>query len=185
MSKGKLEFNEISNVGYRVRNEDTALKNTPPPKQVDVYKVVLPSLRKGSIDFYDKLTPEEQKSVTLYAPFCFMAGSTNPMVVLMLDTYINDVLFTLGTKHKRLGLRLLALCGDGGGRDYPKFTHLKTTTANKMIIDIVAKYYGYSKRATEDIMHLVDNDTIMEMALEQGMQDDEIKNLKKELKKRK
>jgi hypothetical protein len=147
--------------------------------KLDIFQV-LGKLDAGKYDTYDKLSEEEQKE---FAPLIVQRwmSSGSERQVIYLNSITNKLIFSL-PKHKELIAKLLVVCSDKQRKRYSWIKMPSRKRTEKLAIEVVCKYYGYSRKEAEIQFPLLSPDDIIEHAEELGYQDAELKSLKKELK---
>jgi hypothetical protein len=68
--------------------------------KLDIFEV-LKIIDGGDIYYYDTLSEEEQKSVSMYTLFHWMAGTDNSYQLQALESIVNPFIFSL-SKHPKL-----------------------------------------------------------------------------------
>lgn len=153
------------------------------------YKLELwPLLRNIStknVGYYDSLSEESIKEFQPLVLQRWLTGCNNARQLYFLNELVNPYVFTLGGKHKKLIYDLMTLCTTGKDYryKYPKAKAKRTTTMPKTVA-VIKQAYGYNNSDANDAIPLLSDEDIISMAEQHGMQDGEIKELKKELKKR-
>ena len=153
------------------------------------YKLELwPLLRNIStknVGYYDSLSEESIKEFQPLVLQRWLTGCNNARQLYFLNELVNPYVFSLGNKHKKLIYDLMTICTTGRyyRYKYPKSKAKRTSTMPKTVA-MIQKSYGYNYNDANDAIPLLSDDAIISMAEQHGMQDGEIKELKKELKKR-
>lgn len=142
----------------------------------------------GQIDrkdyhIWQSLTSEQQKEFSAYMTLMWMAGTTDPFQILMLNEVVNTTLFSL-PEHRELMLKLLAVCSNGQSKRYTwvKYKLGGNGTKVKLAIKLLMEHHRYSEKEAEDVYPLYSTAELIELAESQGWQKDELKDLAKELK---
>lgn len=121
-----------------------------------------------------------------YSPFMiqrWLTGADDKRQLLMINTFVNPFTFEFQKDHKELLHKLFAVVSSGQNHRYKFPKQMKTSTSKmKMSTDIISKEYSVSKSEAYDYIATMTDDDIVAMAEGQGLQDKEIKALKKELK---
>ena len=156
-------------------------------KQLNIFDV-LRNIDKQNIGFYRALSDEDKKAfvpfVTMQWMFCLQNPNDNPLQRVLLNEFVNDKVFSL-YKHPELLYYLMCVATPGHPQRYKWKKPASTETKFPKSLDIVKRVYGYSTRVAEQSMPLLTNNDILEFAQDLGIEVDEIKKLKLELKKRK
>lgn len=148
---------------------------------LDIFKV-LERLNAKDVEYFEKLSEEELKSLHPLVLMRWMSGTQEARQVFFLNELVNPLVFPLG-KHKSLLLKLLMICGPGKARRYNwNKAKGKSTSNTPKALDIIKEYYGYSTKHAIDTLAVLSNDAILEIAEYLGKQPNEIKEITKELK---
>lgn len=149
--------------------------------KLDLFATIA-KLDRKDVGLYDSLSEEERKQLHPLVIMRWLTGTNDPVKISLLNEYVNPYVFSL-TKHKQLLTQLLSVCTDGRSTRYKWIkANTRTSEKNPKCLAIVKQYYNYSTKHARDALMLIDNDTIMQHALDLGTQPDELKKLKKELK---
>lgn len=148
-------------------------------RKLDIF-ALFKKIDAGDHGFYEKLSPDEQKDFSPLIVQRWMSSGSE-LQLMMLNSITNRVIFAL-PKHRELVAKLLVTCSD---RSHSRKTWLKMpgrgTKASSQAIAVLKAAYGYSTREAERQLPLLPASVIMELAERQGLQDDELKQLRKEL----
>lgn len=149
-------------------------------RALDIFNL-LEQIDRKNYDLWDKLTEDQRKEFSPLVTMRWMAGTTDPVQIIFLNEIINVMVFPLGDK-KELLLKLLTVCSNGTPKRY-QWINYKTggNKKKKLSTKLVADHYGISMREAEDTIKLFSSEEIMELAEVNGLQKDELKDLKKEL----
>ena len=152
-------------------------------RKLDLFGV-LRSIDKKEIDFYDKLTDDERKEFQPLVIQRWMSGCNDPYQLNALNEFVNPYVFDFGKDHKELLAKLLVASASGTAKRYnwPKTNTAKSTFPT--IQKVIAQFYDTSPRHATTYMKLLCDEAILHFAGEVGLQKDELKKLKKELKDR-
>jgi hypothetical protein len=131
-------------------------------------------------DYFRNLSDEEQKGLSPYIMMRWLGGCKSPLQIQLVNKFMNSAVFELGD-HPKL-LYNLALCSTD--RRPKKYSFIKTAKDKSLgkVAEVVKRYYKCSGRVAVQYLEVLDDADILQMAEELGMQDDEIKKLKLELK---
>lgn len=135
-------------------------------------------------NFYDDLPETVQKAEHPLVLMKWMAGTTDPMKTTMLNEVVNPYVFNLH-KHKPLVMKLLTICADGHRTRY-KWTKLKKGGTSKYptLTGIIKRVFEYNTKHAIDALPLLTDEQLLEYADHLGFQKDEMRNVKKEIKRR-
>lgn len=101
----------------------------------------------------------------------------------MLNELVNPHVFTLG-KQPDLLVDLMTVCTDGRPTRYNWIKVEKKQSKYPVCIDVLMRYYTFSSIKARQSLPALSDDAILEHAIDVGVQPDEMKKLKKELKER-
>lgn len=152
--------------------------------KVDIFKV-LGDINKKDRDFYTNLTLEEQKALHPLVLMKWMSGTTSERQVMFLNEFANRYMFSLAA-HKELLMQLLIVCSPGKWTKY-KWNKAKSKKNSKtpMLVELIKETYEYSSTKAVEVLPILTDDDLLEMATDLGRQLQEIRDIKKELKVRK
>lgn len=150
-------------------------------RALDIF-VLLEQIDKKNYNIWENLTEEQRKEFSPLVVMRWMAGCTDPFQLILLNEIANILVFPLGDKKEQL-LLLLTACSNGKTKRY-KWLNYKVSSSKKKkhAINLIAQHYSLSLREAEDSFRLFSSDDIMQLAELQGLQKDELAELKKELK---
>lgn len=134
--------------------------------------------------FYDNLPEAVQKAEHPLVLMKWMAGTSDAMKIVLLNEIVNPYVFNLH-KYKPLVMKLLTACTDGNRTRY-KWTKLKKagTTKYPTLTDIIKRVFDYGTARAADTLPLLSDDQLIEYAEGLGFQNDEMRNVRKEIKQR-
>lgn len=151
--------------------------------KVDIFKV-LGDINKKDQNFYSKLSDEEKKALHPLVLMKWMSGTTSERQIMFLSEFANRYMFSL-SNHKDLLMKLLVVCSPGTWTKY-NWNKAKSSKGSKtpMLIDLVKDTYQYSTSKAVEVLPILDDNDILELAIDLGRQTQEIRDIKKELKTR-
>jgi len=154
-------------------------KKTPKKYKLNIFDV-LDRINKKDRFYYRNLSDEDKKGILPVVLMRWLTGTKSPLHIELVNKIVNPVVFDF-YHHPELQWFLLTLCGSGG-----RYKWMKARTKPKLTlpIEIIKIYYGYSTREAMEVLPILSNDDIIELAEDLGKDDKLIKELKKELKKR-
>lgn len=146
---------------------------------------VLKRIDNKQVDFYGNLTDDERKEFHPLVIQRWMSGCNDPYQINALNEFVNPYVFDFGKDHKELLAKMLVACSSGQPKRY-KYIKANTRTGYKYptIVDVICRYYQTTHRHAKTYVTLLRDDAILGFADELGVQKDELKKLKKELKDR-
>lgn len=148
-------------------------------KKLDIF-AVLGKLNTKTGQYYDSLTPEEQKTIAPFVLQRWATGTTNAFQVYSVNEFVNPYVFTL-QHHKGLLWRLLVAANAGVNQRYQWTKALTKPHESKPVaIAIIRDTHGYSTRDAIDTLGLFSYDDLLAMAIDLGYQQDDLDKLAKE-----
>jgi hypothetical protein len=150
-------------------------------RALDIFHL-LGEIDKKKYETWDNLTDEQKKELSPLIVMRWMAGTSDPFQLIMLNDLVNLAVFNLGD-HKQFLLELLTACSSGKQKRY-SWVNYKLTAGGKrkLATQLVAEHYNFSLKQAEESVQLFSNDELLELAELQGWQKEDIKSLQKELK---
>lgn len=134
----------------------------------------------NKIDSFDVSAIDDDEFFKQFNPFMinkWMAATTNPKRILLVNGILNPTIFQLNREKKLL--YYLSCCASTGKERYTWIKRPKNTP--DPIVDLVSVYYGISPREAKQSLILLSKDDILEMAEDIGLEKSEVKKLKKHL----
>lgn len=150
----------------------------------DVARPAAALARPGALTWFDGLTPERQKELSVFMIARMMAGTNDPVHLLRMNQVFNPYHFGDSTKgvltpRKQDHMKLLAVAANHGRP--VKFNWIKAPKkrAKNTIVECICEFYDCSAR--ESAAYKIDEQTLIEMAEELGWDKDRIAKLTKEI----
>jgi len=147
--------------------------------RLDIFRVIN-AANKKNVDFFDELTPEEQKTFYPVLIMRWMSGTIRPDQVVLINELINPLVFSM-SQHKLLLWQLLTIANSGTNQ---KVQWIKApgrgNAAKPMSIKLLQDQYGYSIKQASESLSLLTMQDVYEMAVDRGFQPTELTKLKKE-----
>lgn len=151
--------------------------------KLDIFQV-LDNISRKNAEFYRNLTDEEQKALMPLIVARWLSGSSSARQVYFINELVNPHIFALH-QHKELLYYLMTVCAPGQRQRYFwNKTLSKKSSSTPQAVSVICEYYKYSTQEALDVLPLLSNDDILKYAEDLGRQNDELKQLKKELKSR-
>jgi hypothetical protein len=151
-------------------------KATP---KLDIFRV-LNALNERDINFFAKLTEEEQKAFQPFLVQRWMSGTSDARQVYFINALANPYVFTL-PNHKQLLWYLLVVANSGKSQRYVwNKLPAGSTSPKPLSTKIVAQYFNYSMKEAGEAVHALSKNDILNIAVDLGMQPDELSKIKKE-----
>ena len=138
--------------------------------KVDIFKT-LSAIDRGNIEYYDSLSEEEQKALSMYLLVGFLKGAESDSYVrhLMMSYYVNPYLFSLSNHKKLLYLLLCASNDIGDGYTFFKFHGNKKNKNHTTVDKIVMKHYA--TKDVDDVLRLLDSESLGNLLKRYGIDD--------------
>lgn len=131
--------------------------------------------------FYEELTDEERKGFVPLLTMRWLSGTDEPAQIVLLNEVVNPYVFSLHN-HRNLLYKLLTICAVKP----QKYKWIKNQSKNsnklKHVVALLCKHYNYSSRRVLEIINFLSNEQILQIAEQHGLQQNEIQEIKKELK---
>ncbi len=134
-------------------------------------------------EYYEALDDDQKKEVSPYVIMRWLSGVSDARQVFFLNVAVNPYAFSL-QKHKGLLIKLMTICTSGRKQRCKWIKMAKRKKPSSKIIDLVKSYFSYSSVEAEEALPLLDDETLLEYAKQLAYQPEEIKQLKRDLKKR-
>lgn len=145
---------------------------------------LLKSIEYKDVDYYSNLSDEEKKSISPLVIMRAMTATTNAQKIYYINELVNPFVFSL-RKHEKLLMKLMTLCSVGEGKFRKNSKPLtKKTSSTPKSVEVIKQYFGYNTIRSIESLVLIPDDVIIKIAEELGRTNGEIKEIKKELKKR-
>ena len=146
--------------------------------KLDIFNC-LSQIDKKNIHFYDNLSIDQKKGFIQLIIMRWLYGTPYDLQVILLNQFVNPYIFSL-SKHPGLIYKLMTVTAVKPTRHTwkPKPTNLNFPLS----LTVIANYFEISKRTAKLHLPLLCSDDILNMGLDLGMQSEEIKKLKLELK---
>lgn len=139
----------------------------------------LAKLSSRDLQWYDKLTPEDQKAASPFVMARWMTGTSDQAQLVRINTFVNSYGFSLG-QEKSLLFKLLAAAATGKSKRYQWLKSPGAKATIKLRLEVIKQYYNVSTR--EAIGYdSIEGEDILTMAEELGWEVEELKKLKKEV----
>jgi len=135
--------------------------------------------------YYSSLSDEEKKALAPIVIMRWMTGiGASARQVYFMNEIVNPYVFSLH-RHPELLVKLMMVC-TGGRKSHYKWRkrEKKNATGTSKLVELVCSYFGYSKADASDALPLLSDDDLLSYAVQLGYQPDELKTLKRDMKKR-
>jgi hypothetical protein len=147
-------------------------------KKLDVFWL-LGQLDRKNYNVWNELTDDQRKEVAPYVLTMWMAGSDEFEQLVKLGTIAAPCVFDFGNRPE-LMLKVLTACSSGGTKRY-EWCAPKATKKKRAAVELIARTYRMPLRHAEDVLPMFSAAEIEGLAIAEGWQPDEIKDLKKGL----
>lgn len=152
-----------------------------PQKRADIFGF-LSKVNNKDRTCYSSLPEEERKTLAPLVIQRWLTGTSDAQQIYLLNEIVNPLIFDLN-KHPDLLFQLMVACSSGTRRRYAwKKAKSKKTTSMPTTVHVVSELFGYSKAEALEVIPILSDNDILDIANEVGTQPDELKKLKKELK---
>jgi hypothetical protein len=151
-------------------------------RALDVFNLLSNLDRKNKF-IWGNLTDQQKKEYSPLVTMRWMSGCEDKRQIIFLNTLLNPMVFAAG-EHKELLIKLQAICGSGQTKRY-QWLGIKAKSDKKsaLAIKVLKEYFGYSTKVAADYVDNFSQDDYVEMSEMLGWQQQEIKDLKKQVKK--
>lgn len=140
----------------------------------------LAKLSSRDLQWYDKLSPEDQKAASPFVMARWMTGTSDQAQLIRINTFVNPYGFSLG-QEKPLLFKLLAAAATGKSKRYQWLKSPGAKSTTKLRLEAIKQYYEVSTREANVYAETISAEDIVAMAEELGWEADELKKLKKEV----
>lgn len=150
---------------------------------VDI-KQVMNALDSRDTEWYDKLTEEEKKDISIWQLMRFMSSCQSSSKdieyhYLVMTNEIVNTHFNILRNDPELQFRLLQIVGLGAKQYHPWIPPTKREKKNKLFELILEKYPTYSIDEVYDMISISSKEEIIKFLQDNGLGDEEIKELTK------
>lgn len=144
---------------------------------------LLSKLDKKEFDIWKSYNDEEKKEISPLIIMRWLSGTSDKRQIVFLNELVNKVVFDLGSNHKELLLKLLAIANSGTPRRY--FWQAQKSSASekrgaKRAVAVVEQYYQCSPKEAKEYLSILEKEDVIEICEKMGMQKEEIQLVKKE-----
>jgi len=132
------------------------------------------------IDNFDLAAIKNEEFLKDFNPFMvnkWMAATPNPRRVLLVNEILNSMIFQL---HREKKLLYYLSCASSTGPERYSWVKRPKNVPDP-ITEIVSRYYDISYREAEMSLKLLEREDILEMAEELGLDNKDLKKIKKHL----
>ena len=165
------------------------MAQTTKKHKLDLFKVVLPALDRGDKNFYNSLTPDEQKEIVPLILMRWMSflgdqSTKKEWAIIAVNDLVNIGFWELSKNHKELQWLLLCV-GSLGTKQYHQWVPGKSRKGgNGAISDFFRELYPDINEIEVDILKQnYNNDTFKQLLYDAGKSDREVKSLMDQWKK--
>ena len=108
----------------------------------------------------------------------WLHGMDNVQQLKAIESIVNPFIYSLSS-HKSLLFKLMAIASSGTKKRY-SWSNKSKQKGMPLSISAISAYYGLSKSDSRDYISLLGTQRIIDIALELGYDDSELKKIKKE-----
>lgn len=153
---------------------------------------LLRNISTKNVGYYDTLSEESLKEFSPLPLQRWLSGcndgkATSARQIYFLNEVVNKFIFAPGfaKNHKKLIYNLMTLATTGKDCRYKYLkSNMKGTSDMPLAVGVIQKVFDYNRKDARDAIMVLSDNAIINMAEQLGYQTGEIKELKKELKKR-
>lgn len=140
----------------------------------------LPAMDYRNMNFYNSLTPDEKKEISLWLLMRYMSSSQKDTEhhILMVNDLVNNN-FNVISKHPELQWKLLAMCGTKKKQSHPWIAPPKGVKKNKIEETILSHYPLLKDDDLELLLQINSKEDLESFFKETGYDDKTIKELLK------
>ncbi len=144
---------------------------------------MLAKIDEQDIQYYRNLSNDEKKQFSPFVVMQWLACTKNQTQIVLLNEIVNKRIFSL-YKHPELLYNLMTTCTSGTKSFYKWKKPPQRQHKFPISVKVVKESLEYSTVKAIDSVPALTNDDIMSIARDLGYQQDKLKDLTKELKKR-
>lgn len=138
----------------------------------------LPAMDYRNMDFYNSLTPDEKKEISLWLLMRFMSSSQkDPIHHLLMVNDVVNVNFSVIAKHPELQWKLLVMCGTKTKQFHPWVAPPKGAKKNKLEEAVLGLYPLMKDDELELFLQVNTKEELEEFFKDNGFDDKTIKEL--------
>jgi hypothetical protein len=145
--------------------------------RLDIFRV-LNAIDKNDMHFYDNLTDDEKKSFQPVVVHQWLLGHSSRNRLQVLDGLVNTQLYNFYSFPKALYL-LMVVSSDGKIKRYKYLKKKNKKTKTSIEIDIIKRYYKCGTTDAIEILELLTNDDLIDIAEDLGETKENITKLRK------
>lgn len=151
--------------------------------KLDIFEV-LNHVSKKDTTFLTRCDEEQQKAFQPLVVMRWLSGTKDARQIYFLNELVNPFVFNL-QRHKQMLYNLMTTCTNGKSqRYYWNKTISKKSSGFPTTISVIREHYKYNTMQAIDVLPLLTDETIIDIADDLGRQKEDISKIKKELKKR-
>ena len=145
--------------------------------KLDIFEV-LRNIDKGNVDYWEKLTEEQQKDFSPLVIAMWLYGTQNKTQNLFMSEFVTPFLFDL-SDHKQLLFNLMVVASQ---KSDGKYKFVKGKPKGKSYLNVkkmISEYTGCSIRQVD--IQFYSNEDLKQMSTELGYQKEELAKIRKEI----
>lgn len=147
--------------------------------KLDVFEV-LQRIDNFDLEYFNKLEPDQKKTLPPYLILQWMAGTRSEEQMLRLNTFLNYGVFNL-SRHPDLLLKLALISSDGKKKKYNWVKKKGRSKKYATSVEVLKKAYRCSTKVALGYIPLLSSEDVIQLASDLGYQDDVLKKIEKEL----
>lgn len=148
-------------------------------RKLDIFGV-LEAIDSKDIEYFSRLDQDKRKAFMPFLVQRWMSGTDDPVQIQFLNEFVNKYTFAL-QEHKELLYKLMCVVSSGNQQRYQWKGTAKSTSANA-VDSLISIEYNVNRTEARQLREILTNDHILELADQHGLQSDELKLIRKELK---
>lgn len=135
---------------------------------------------KKNRNWYENLPEHQQKQANPFLLMQWLSCGNNDDQTVLINEIVNPYVFKL-YKHPKLLAKVLTACTTGSSQRYKWISNAKNIRTPNCI-DLISNAYDISKKEARTMINVIQQEDILLLAYNYGLQADQIKDIQKELK---
>ncbi len=149
--------------------------------KVDIFDL-LKHVDGGDLDYWAGLSDEERKTVAFVVASRWLSCTKNTDQIIAVNSLLNPLVFSFGTKHKALLYRLMLIASSGTDKRYQWISRKKKVPSKPLSTQVVSEYYKLKLERANSYLTMLTLSDVLECAEALGYDDSSIKKIKNEFK---
>lgn len=150
-------------------------------EKIDIFEV-LQNIDDCNFDYYDNLTEEQKKTISLFVVARWLSCTRNTKQIVAVNSLVNTFLYKMISKHPKLLYKMMLISSSGTRKQYKWVPKKKKQSSKPETIKILSKFYDMSARQVEDYIDTFSLEDVISCANDLGADDSIIKKIKNEFK---